>query len=38
MTERYPALEPFDVPTGTWVTEATHPLVDEVVRGSITFE
>lgn len=31
-------LEPFDALIGTWVTEATHPLVDEVVLGSTTFE
>jgi hypothetical protein len=29
-------LEPFDALIGTWVTEATHPLVDEVVPGTIT--
>jgi hypothetical protein len=38
MTERDPALEPFDALIGTWATEATHPLVDEVVPRSITFE
>ena len=38
MTERDPLLEPFDALIGTWDTEATHPLVDEVVPGSITFE
>lgn len=31
-------LEPFDALIGSWATEATHPLVDEVVPGSITFE
>jgi len=31
-------LEPFDALIGTWYTEATHPLVDGVVPGSITFE
>ena len=31
-------LEPFDALIGTWDTEATHPLVDAVVPGSITFE
>ena len=31
-------LEPFDPLVGTWFTEATHPLVDGVVPGSITFE
>jgi hypothetical protein len=38
MTERHPALEPFDALIGTWATEATHPQVDAVVPGSITFE
>jgi hypothetical protein len=38
MTERDPALEPFDPLIGTWATEATHPLVDGVVPGSVTFE
>ena len=38
MTERAAVLQPFDVLIGTWATEATHPLVDEVVPGSITFE
>jgi hypothetical protein len=38
MTDRDPALEPFDVLTGTWDTEATHPLFDGVVPGSVTFE
>jgi len=32
------ALEPFDALIGTWATEATHPLFDAVVPGSITFE
>ena len=31
-------LEPFDALIGTWDTEATHRLVDEVVPGSVTFE
>jgi hypothetical protein len=31
-------LEPFDALVGTWTTEATHPMVDEIVPGSITFE
>lgn len=31
-------LEPFEVLIGTWATEATHPLVDVVVPGTITFE
>ena len=38
MTERDPALEPFDVLIGTWATEATHPLIDAVVPGTVTFE
>ena len=38
MTERDPALEPFDALIGTWATEATHPDFDAVVPGSITFE
>ena len=38
MSERDPALEPFDALIGTWDTEAKHRLVDAVVRGSVTFE
>ncbi len=38
MNERDPALEPFDALIGTWTTDATHPLLDIVVPGSITFE
>jgi hypothetical protein len=38
MTERDPALEPFDALVGTWTTVATHPLFDAVVPGSVTFE
>jgi hypothetical protein len=38
MTERDPALDPFDALIGTWTTEATHPLVDAVVSGTVTFE
>jgi hypothetical protein len=38
MTDRDPALEPFDALIGTWDTEAKHRLVDEVVQGSVTFE
>ena len=37
MAERDPALEPFDALIGTWDTEATHPLFDAIVPGSITF-
>jgi hypothetical protein len=38
MTDRDPALEPFDALIGTWATEATHPKVDAVVPGTVTFE
>ena len=38
MTERDAALEPFDALIGTWATEATHPLIDAVVSGTVTFE
>ncbi len=38
MSERHPALEPFDALIGTWTTEATHPEVDAVVPGAMTFE
>jgi hypothetical protein len=38
MTERDPALAPFDSLIGTWATEATHPMFDGVVPGSVTFE
>jgi hypothetical protein len=38
MTERDPELDPFDALIGTWTTEATHPLVEEVVPGSTTYE
>lgn len=38
MTERDPALEPFEALIGTWATEATHPLFDGVVPGSVTLE
>jgi hypothetical protein len=38
MTEPDPILEPFGALIGTWVTEATHPEVDAVVAGTITFE
>jgi hypothetical protein len=31
-------LESFDALIGTWATEAVHPLAEEVVPGSITFE
>jgi hypothetical protein len=38
MTDRDPALEPFDALIGTWDTEATHPMVEGVVPGTMTFE
>jgi hypothetical protein len=38
MTDRDPALEPFEALIGTWDTEAKHRLVDEVVPGSVTYE
>jgi hypothetical protein len=38
MTDHDPLLEPFAALIGTWATEATHPLFDGVVAGSITFE
>ena len=38
MTDRDPALEPFDALIGTWATETRHRLVDAVVTGSVTFE
>lgn len=38
MTDRDPALEPFDALIGAWAIEATHPMVDAVVAGSATFE
>ncbi len=38
MTDRDPALEPFDALIGTWVTEATHPEFDGVVPGSVSYE
>ena len=38
MTDRDPALAPFDDLIGSWVTEATHPLFDGVVLGRTTFE
>jgi hypothetical protein len=38
MTERDRSLEPFDAPIGSWATEATHPAVEAVVPGTVTFE
>ena len=31
-------LKAFDALIGTWTTEATHPMLDTVVPGTITFE
>ncbi|MCW2986498.1 MAG: uncharacterized protein JWR63_4068 [Conexibacter sp.] len=30
-------LEPFEALIGTWETEATHPMFDDVVAGRVTF-
>jgi hypothetical protein len=38
MTERDSSLEPFDALIGTWDTEATHPMFEGVVPGSMSFE
>jgi hypothetical protein len=38
MTDRDPTLEPFDALVGSWVTEGSHPLVEEVLPGSVSFE
>jgi hypothetical protein len=38
MTDRHPALEPFEALIGTWDTEAKHRLIDEVVPGSVSYE
>jgi hypothetical protein len=38
MNERDSALEGFEALVGTWDTEATHPLFDGVVTGSVTYE
>ena len=37
MTDRDPALDPFDALIGTWTTEATHPMHDGVVPDVMTF-
>jgi hypothetical protein len=31
-------LEPFEALIGTWETEATHPMFDQIVPGRVTFE
>ena len=38
MTDRDPALAPFDVLVGAWATQATHPRFDGAVPGRTTFE
>jgi len=39
MTDRNPALEPFDALIGTWDTDASHPMLPGVVvPGSVTYE
>ncbi len=38
MSERDPALEPFEALIGTWTTEARHPLLDADVPGEQTWE
>ena len=38
MTDRDPALAPFDTLVGTWATEATHPRFDGAVPGTVTWE
>jgi hypothetical protein len=38
MSDRHPALEPFDALIGTWDTQATHRLMDDLVSGSVTYE
>jgi hypothetical protein len=38
MADRDPALEPFEALIGTWSTEATHPMIDAVVPGTVRFE
>ncbi len=38
MTDRHALLAPFDALVGTWDTTATHPQVDAVVPGRVTFE
>ena len=38
MTGRDSGLEGFEALVGTWDTEATHPLFDGVVTGSVSYE
>jgi hypothetical protein len=38
MSDRDPKLEPFEALIGTWDTESKHRLVDETVRGDVSYE
>ena len=38
MSDRTPALAPFEALIGTWDTEAKHRLMDEAVTGTTTYE
>src|SRR3954447_17368301 len=38
MNANEPDMRPFDALIGTWTTEATHPMLDGVVPGRVTFE
>lgn len=38
MDANRPDMRPFDALIGTWATEATHPQLDGVVPGRVTFE
>ena len=38
MTERDPALEPFEALIGTWDSVARHPALDADVPGTVTYE
>ncbi len=36
MSPQHPDVERFEALIGTWATEATHPMFDGVVPGSLT--
>jgi hypothetical protein len=38
MTDRHPALDPFEALIGTWATEGKHRLIDAVLTGTATYE
>ena len=38
MADKNPALQGFDALIGTWDTVATHPMIDAVVTGAVTYE